>query len=229
MDKKVSLEAMLHLAAVELDELEYQEFKKLEQKKELEKPGEKLTEKLQSMMNKEKKADNFLNFRKNLSKVAVIIMMSFSLLSMSFLSASAVRESVADVILEWYDGFTRIFMINEDIETTIGDVEFGYIPDGFYMTLNDEESARMKNFDFKDNNEKFINVHLSLSKNTNALNNDNDRLNYHSIIIDEISGLWMENNNYNQMIISTDGITYNIAGDITLAEIIKIYKNLKLL
>ena len=229
MDRKVSLEAMLHLAAVELDELEYQEFKELEHKKEFEKPSEELTEKLQSMMNKEKKADNFLNFRKNLSKVAVIVMMSFSLLSMSFLSASAVRESVADVILEWYDGFTRIFMINGDIETTIGDVEFGYIPDGFYMTLNDEESARMKNFDFKDNNEKFINVHLSLSKNTNALNNDNDRLNYHSIIIDEISGLWMENNNYNQMIISTDGITYNIAGDITLAEIIKIYKNLKLL
>lgn len=229
MDKKVSLEAMLHLAAVELDELEYQEFKELEHKKELEKPGEKLTEKLQSMINKEKKADNFLNFRKNLSKVAVIVMMSFSLLSMSFLSASAVRESVADVILEWYDGFTRIFMINEDIETTIGDVQFGYVPEGFKIVSKDEESKNMKRYYFEDDNEKYFDVYLSNSEDSNIFNSDNERLNYHNIIIDDISGIWIENEGYNQVVISIHGITYNITGYIDLGEVIEFYNNINIM
>lgn len=228
MDRKVSLEAMLHLAAVELDELEYQEFKELEHKKELEKPGEKLTEKLQSMMNKEKKADNFLNFRKNLFKVAVIVMMSFSLLSVSFLSASAVRESVADVILEWYDGFTRIFMINEDIKTTIGDVQFSYVTEGFEMIYSDEEISNIKTFKFEDSSGWYFDVNLLLSDKNNILNTDNDRLKYHNIIIDDISGLWAESDGYNKFIISKEGITYNISGYINLSEIIKIYESIVL-
>lgn len=228
MDRKVSLEAMLHLAAVELDELEYQEFKELEHKKEFEKPSEELTEKLQFMMNKEKKADNFLNFRKNLSKVAVIVMMSFSLLSMSFLSASAVRESVANVILEWYDGFTRIFMINEDIKTTIGDVQFSYVTEGFEMIYSDEEISNIKTYKFEDSSGWYFDVNLLLSDKNNVLNTDNDRLKYHNIIIDDISGLWAESDGYNKFIISKEGITYNISGYINLSEIIKIYESIVL-
>ena len=50
MDNKVSLEAMLHLAAVELGELEYREFKELERKNKLEKPSEEFSKKMQPMI-----------------------------------------------------------------------------------------------------------------------------------------------------------------------------------
>ena len=229
MDNKVSLEAMLHLAAVELDELEYYEFKELEKKNKLVEPRDEFTLKMQSVLDKEKRIDEFLKLSKKLSKVAAIFMISFSLLSMSFLSVGAVRKSVADVILEWYDGFTKIFVIDEMAPTAIGDIEFGFVPEGFELFSIDEEADNMKKYEFQHKDGNYFYVQLSISDKNSYMSTDNDRLDYHHVLIDDISGVWMEKDTYNRIIVSDNGITYTIHGYISLADIINIYNAIKIM
>lgn len=229
MDNKVSLEAMLHLAAVELDELEYYEFKELEKKNKLAEPRDEFTLKMQSVLDKEKRVDKFLKLGKKLSKVAAVFMISFSLLSMSFLSVGAVRKSVSDVILEWYDGFTKILIVDEIVPTTIGDVEFGFVPAGFKMVSLNDELQYFKRYYFENTDGLFFHVRISLSNEEAGISMDNDTLQYHSIIIDDMKGIWLEEEGFNTIIISRDGITYTINGIITLENIIKIYKSIIIL
>ena len=229
MDNKVSLEAMLHLAAVELDELEYYEFKELEKKNKLAEPRDEFTLKMQSVLDKEKRVDTFLKLGKKLLKVAAVFMISFSLLSMSFLSVGAVRKSVADVILEWYDGFTKIFVVDEMAPTAIGDVELGFVPNDFFVVKVDDELENSKTVYFENSKGSYINVNITLSEKDNIINADNDTLEYYTIFIDGNQGIWLEENGYNVLIIARDGLKYTINGHINLSEIISIYKNIKIL
>ena len=229
MDNKVSLEAMLHLAAVELDELEYYEFKELEKKNKLAEPRDEFTLKMQSVLDKEKRVDKFLKFGKKLSKVVAVFMISFSLLSMSFLSVGAVRKSVADVILEWYNGFTKIFVEDEMAPAEIGEIEFGFVPNGFKLVHVDDESTNMRKYEFINEDDKHYYAQVSISEKNNYIVADNDRLRYHHIVLDDVSGIWMEQNDYNQVVMSSNGVTYDIAGYISLSDIMKIYENIKIM
>jgi len=230
MENKVSLESVIYFAVKEIEEREYEERPSLKELNNQQETSEFHNEKIEQILKKENKAERIIKFNKSISKVAVIFFVSFSVLSMTFLTVEAVRDSVATAFIEWKDKFVSVFILEETERENIGEVEFDYITDGYYLEYTDVELENLKMFVYTDGQGNYINISISISDNRFNVNMDNENgIVYHNIVIDNANGIWAENHGYNMLTIVKNGVTYAIDGYISLNEIINIYSKIIIL
>ena len=181
-------------------------------------------------MHKEDRNEKLIHFRKTVSKVAVIVMVCISLTSASLLSAEAVRESVAITILEWHDKFTKIFIETDTHLEKLPEIKFNYIPEGFELVENESfETATFISLMFRDKNLSFLRINVNLSQNKILDYADNERSNYFYIKIQNNYCLYLYSKTERQFIFSLNNIQFNIAGEHSIEELVRIYKNIEIL
>ncbi len=104
-----------------------------------------------------------------LQRVAVCILAIVTLLSAVLITNTNVQAAVYETVVEWYDKYNIIFMnrIPEDEITgellegkTIFDLEIGYLPDGYELTM--DMSDEVSRFYLYDNgNDQVINITIA--------------------------------------------------------------------
>lgn len=227
MNNNVSFDAMLQMAA---RESMYRQLNSFPSKRELEKmytPSDIHENKMNRLIRKENRSDKFIAFHRQFSKVAVILLVAFTVTFTPLITAEAVRESIVQTVIEWKEEFASIFFKSERTPAVINEVKIGYMPEGFEAegTLIKNEYVYSERFAI---NNKYIIIRIYSKYSTTALNIDNEYSNYYSITIGNNNGIWICDDNYSSLIISDRNYIYGIEGSANIGEIINIYKNIEI-
>ncbi|MBR2028865.1 MAG: DUF4367 domain-containing protein [Oscillospiraceae bacterium] len=228
MNNNVSFDAMLQMAA---REAVYRQLDSFPSKRELEKmfePTKTHEDKINKIIKKETRADKFAEFNRQFSKVAVILLITFTVTFTPLISAKAVRESIVQTVIEWKDEFASIFFKSENVPAVINDVKIGYMVEGFesdgptYKTKYTYRKTYTNNFET-------ININVCPVDAMSTFHTDNKHSDYYSISIDNHYGILVYRENYSILTISDDMFIYSIDGNISINELIEIYKNIEIL
>ena len=231
MNNSVSVSSMANLAA---REAMLQELSDIPPRSELEKmfkTSVKHEKRILKAIKKENRVESLYKISRKFSNISVVLVICFTVFFTPVLSAKAVRESIAQTIIEWKDEFCRIFIESDAEPVTINNVEIGYIPEGYVLEGEPIYSEGIYKCEYK-NYVGEIPIYIDIYNDMNYYDAliDNEIVNYHVIIVNNCNGIWFYNdNNYiNALLISDDKYSYYFEGNIELNELIKIYKNLKI-
>lgn len=228
MNSNVKLESLVRLAVRE-DCMSY--LDSIPSEKELEKilnPSPKFIDAINKILAKATRSETVAQFKRIASKVAVIVLICFSLSFSTLLTAKAVRESIVTTVLEWHDKFTKIFVTSDAPPQDLPEIRLNYIPEGFELV--EEESCSfpdVKIFVYKNSYQQFVRVVIELSTTlpTDYANNENSS--YIMLTLNNKNCIWINHSNENKLIIPFHSYILNITSSSNLEEIIEIYKNIE--
>lgn len=230
MSDKIYVESLLLMA---VNEISMELIDSIPPKDEIEKiytASKSFLKNKEAQIRKEERKDKYIKFKNITSRVAVIILMTFSLSFSTLLTAEAVRESVVTTVLEWRDKFTRIFVESEVQTDVLPEIKFNYIPEGFILI--EEKTiigSSIINYLYQNKNDDYLRIIVnSKSYNTDDYI-DNEHSSYYSLKIDNNNVIWLNSKTENKIIFSYHNINFNISGKIPLEEIVQIYKNIEIL
>ena len=227
MNNKVSFDAMLQMAA---RESVYRQLNAIPPKKELEKlytVSDAHQKKINRIIKNENIADKLIKFNRQFSKVAVILLVAFTVTFTPLISAQAVRESIVQTIIEWKEEFASIFFKSENAPAVINDVKIGYMVEGF----ESDGPNYQGDYEYRETftlGDKHINVSILSENRPFSIHTDNEYSNYYSIIVDGNSGVWVCDGNYYSLVINKGAFVYKVEGHTDIGRIIDIYKNIEI-
>ena len=228
MNSNVKLESLVRLAVRE-DYMSY--LDSIPGEKELEKilnPSPKFIDAINKILSKATRSETVAQFKKIASKVAVIVLICFSLSFSTLLTAKAVRESIVTTVLEWHDKFTKIFVTSDAPPQALPEIRLNYIPEGFELV--EEECYSFPDifvFMYENPPQQFLRIVIELSRTYTIEQIDNENSSYHILSLDNKNCIWINHNNENKLIIPFNLFTLNITSSLNLEEIIEIYKNIE--
>ena len=228
MNNNVSFDAMLQMAA---RESMYRQLNSFPSKKELKKmytPSDVHENKMNRLIRKENRSDKFIAFHRQFSKVAVILLVAFTVTFTPLITAEAVRESIVQTVIEWKEEFASIFFKSERTPAVINEVKIGYMPEGFESAEESIHSKYLYTETFS-NNMNFIILNIYSGDEISISNFDNKYTEYYAITIDNNEGVWLYHNNISSLIISKNNFIYHIDGNIDIGELINIYKSIEII
>ena len=230
MSEKVRFENMLHMAVREVYMDRISAIPSDEEIDKIYTASQAHTKKMEAMIRKESRSEKIIKFSRAASRVAVIVLIAFSLTFSTLLTAEAVRESVVTTVLEWKDKFTRIFMESDMQAEVLPEIRFNYIPESF--SLVDEYtviSSTLISYTYSNHDNVYFWITTSSKSNYTNDHIDNEYSNYYILNIDNNSGIWVNTGDENRLIISRNNLYFNISGKLPIEEIVQIYKNIELL
>lgn len=227
MNNSVSVSSMANLAA---REAMLQELSDIPPRSELEKmfkTSVKHEKRILKAIKKEKRVENLYKLSRKFSNISVVLVICFTVFFTPVLSAKAVRESIAQTIIEWKDEFCRIFIESDAEPVTINNVEIGYIPEGYVLAGEPIYSEGRYRCTYYEPNEKRI-IHIEIYNDVKYYDAfiDNETLNYYIVLLNNNNGMWVNNDLINILTISDKRYSYYIEGYVDVYELIKIYENL---
>lgn len=229
MSEQVSFDSLLRMAVRETYMEQANSIPADEELDEIIHPSAEYEKKMRTMVRRENRNEKLIYFRKITAKVAVVAMLCISLTFGSLMTAQAVRESVATTILEWHDKFTRIFIKTDTAPTQLPEIKFNYIPEGFELV--EEESFELPNttiITYRNEQNKILQTIISSVEDASIDKSDNENSSYYQIKINDTFGTWVCKREENQLVIFNKYI-FNIKGNISIEEIVRVYKNIEIL
>lgn len=227
MNNSVSVSSMANLAA---REAMLQELSDIPPKSELEKmfkTSVKHEKRILKAIKKEKRVESLYKISRKFSNISVVLVICFTVFFTPVLSAKAVRESIAQTIIEWKDEFCRIFIESDAEPVTINNVEIGYIPEG-YVLAGEPILERGKHRYIYSNGKDMLVLSVFANKEYYYAYKDNVNTNYYTLTIGNTEGILVGKNRYNSIIITNNIISFHIEGYISLNELIMIYENINI-
>ncbi len=227
MNNSVSVSSMANLAA---REAMLQELSDIPPRSELEKmfkTSVKHEKRILKAIKKEKRVESLYKISRKFSNISVVLVICFTVFFTPVLSAKAVRESIAQTIIEWKDEFCRIFIESDAEPVTINNVEIGYIPEGYVLIEKSIFENDYLRFTYLIENKNPIIINISLFNKNNSYI-DNENLKYYTINIDNNIGLWLNRENYNVLLINKNQCFYQLEGYIDISELINIYDSINI-
>ena len=230
MNNQVSFDSLLRMA---VRETYMDQVNSIPPENELEKilhTDDNFKNKIRAIVRRENRNEKLIHFSRAAAKVAVVILVCISLTFASLMTAEAVRESVATTILEWHDKFTRIFIETDAVPEKLPEIRFNYIPEGFELV--EEESITSTNYmiyTFSNYKSIFLKIYINIQSEHSEDNVDNEFTNYYQLNIGNGRGIWVSYDNENKLIISKGELLFNISGQVSIEEIVRIYKNIEIL
>lgn len=227
MNNNVSFDALLQMAA---RESVYRQLDSFPSKRELENmfdPSKTHEDKINKIIRKENRSDKLSTFNRQFSKVAVILLIAFTVTFTPLISAKAVRESIVQTIIEWKDEFASIFFKSDNEPAVINDVKIGYMVEGFESSGDVVQDKYMYKLTYLNQSQNVCITIYSKDIYTNPTHIDNEYSNYYSISINNNDGIWIYRENYSALIIYNKFV-YRIEGSINIEELINIYKNIEI-
>lgn len=181
------------------------------------------------MYRKNNRKYNFIEFSRRASTLIASILIMISLSCFPLLTAKAVRESVVTTVLDWKDKFTRIFMESDIQIDVLPEIILNYIPYGYEIVNEDSiNSSSVLSATYKNNKNNYIRILINLKSNHSIYSVDNEFSNYYTLIIGDSTGTWVYTNDENKLIITKNNLFINISGQISIEEIVQIYKNISI-
>ena len=228
MDNNVSFDAMLQMAA---RESMYRQLNSFPSKRELEKmytPSYIHENKMNRLIRKENRSDKFIAFHRQFSKVAVILLVAFTVTFTPLITAEAVRESIVQTVIEWKEEFASIFFKSERTPAVINEVKIGYMPEGFESEGNTikEEYMYVDTYVFCD---KHIVIGIYSKHSSSAANLDNENSDYYSISINDNEGILVYDEDFSTLIMYDNMFIYSIYGNTYINDLIDIYKKIEII
>ena len=181
---------------------------------------------IENVIQSAEKADKVNNTFKTLKKVAVILLISFTLMLTSPTFVTAMKKIVSNTVIEWYDGYISMVSKADSYPLEMQDVKVGYITEGFVLR---EVNIFPNDFNFFYSAEHgYISVYVYADNGNTTSYMDNDRTTFGDIEIDGNKGMARYCvDGANGVIISVDGIVYDVFGYVEMEEIIKIYRSIE--
>lgn len=101
--------------------------------------SERHEQRMKRLFARERRKEQFHAFKKVSRRVAAVLLIAITLLSAALMLTPQVRAAVTQMIIEWFDEFTR-FTFTGTITSPEG-LEPTYIPDGFWEDFRHEDEA----------------------------------------------------------------------------------------
>jgi len=164
---------------------------------------------------------------KYIARTAAAIIIVFALLSAHPTVATAMKKIFSQTVVQWFDKYISIETQADTYPQQITDFTVGYMTDGF--VLKEEYKITPEIIKVYYNDDDFIKINIRPDDNNGTVFIDNEYSTFNSIYINGIEGTVATHpTGYNRLIISVNGIQYNISGFVESDEIIKIYENIKI-
>ena len=230
MNNSVSVSSMANLAA---REAMLQELSDIPPKSELEKmfkTSVKHEKRILKAIKKEKRVESLYKISRKFSNISVVLLICFTVFFTPVLSAQAVRESIAQTIIEWKDEFCRIFIESDAEPVTINNVEIGYIPEGYVLEgepIYSEGRYRCTLVNLKTSYSVYIDLYSNLQYYESIV--DNELSNYYILIDDDSKGTIICNDNTIKFLNEKNNILCQIEGYINIDDVIKVYDSIKIM
>ena len=227
MSNNVSFDALLQMAA---RESVYRQLDSFPSKRELENmfdPSKTHEDKINKIIKKENRSDKLAAFNRQFSKVAVILLITFTVTFTPLISAKAVRESIVQTVIEWKDEFASIFFKSENTPAVINDVKIGYMVEGFESNGDIFKNVCEYRESFISKN-SHINITIYAETQASVAHIDNEYSNYYQISINGNDGIWVYDDDYASLIISKNHLVYIVEGSTDISNLINIYKNIEI-
>lgn len=187
--------------------------------------------KMTPIVKKADKKEDISKLKRYIMKAALAFCIIFSVAFSPFLTVAAVREDISNIVIEWNRQFAEFVFPNTINEAIIGDVAINYIPDDYTLIFINENSNKLKVYSYQDSNGDFFDIEIFIPQDNNFYGFDNENTIFHNISIGDENCIWLEriDIDYNILIVYTDDIVFNISGQISLDELVKIYENIEIL
>ena len=226
MTDKISFESALHIAVQQYKCDQLESIPSLEQLALEFTASQNLLDIIENVIQSAEKADKVNNTFKTLKKVAVILLISFTLMLTSPTFVTAMKKIVSNTVIEWYDGYISMVSKADSYPLEMQDVKVGYITEGFVLR---EVNIFPNDFNFSYSAEHgYISVYVYADNGNTTSYIDNDRTTFGDIEIDGNKGMARYCvDGANGVIISVDGIVYDVFGYVEMEEIIKIYRSIE--
>ena len=164
---------------------------------------------------------------KYIARTAAALIIAFTLLSAHPTVATAIKKIFSQTVVQWFDKYISIETQADTYPQQITDFTVGYMTDGF--VLKEEYKITPEIIKVYYNDDDFIKINIRPDDNNGTVFIDNEYSTFNSIYINGIEGtVATHSTGYNRLIISVNGIQYNISGFVESDEIIKIYENIKI-
>ncbi len=191
-------------------------------------------EKMNILFNKQYRKEKIFKIMQCTKRAAVwLFIISVLVGTISYYSVEAFRLNILNLGLQFKEGYANIFIkdrttdsdnTNNNDSIKIGNIEFGYIPDGFEL----ETYVNNEDIEFKHTNNPSFYISLQIMISESEITADTED-GYTTKI--KINGndafLFKKGNEGTNLVWSSDNVIFSLSGNIADSEIIKIAENLK--
>ena len=190
---------------------------------------ESLKNRLEAIITKAEKAFIRKSWGKNIAKIAAAVIIAVTLLASNPTVATAMKKICSQTVIQWFDKYISVETKADNYPIAIKDVEVGYITDGFVFEEKYILYPESFTFSYK-GAYGYIIIHVRLDNGNTTTFIDNENTTFADIEINGNKGLALyRNDGGHGIIVSDDGIVYDILGYVEMKEILKIYKNIKII
>lgn len=160
-------------------------------------------------------------------KVAIIVLAIMISLTATTFGVKAIRESVIKFITETFEKFTAVSVENEEVDTQYDIVKTApqYIPEGY--TLESEmEAGGVYRIIYRNIDNVSINYIQKINFGT-IYNVDTEDIEYERINIKSFEGIKYNKNGINTVVFADGTYMYDLSGQISFDELIKMAESIK--
>lgn len=185
---------------------------------------EKILEKVKQNELYHKKLQRRLKYRKYRKRATAVAMVFSVVAGVTVFSVDAFRVRFLNFIIEITDSHSQInFGNSPDSTAEKGDLQFGYLPNGFILSEN-EIREDMIYFKFIKNDEYFT---ILRREGDMSVNVDTEDAVVETTVVNGMKALFSLKHDLNTLVFRNNTYSYSVCGNINKDEIMKIAENIK--
>lgn len=194
--------------------------------------SEEFERKMQKLIDRQKKFYYywFNTVGKRVAAIILVILLSFATITFS---VRALREPVIRFIVETYEKFSSIIIVNDKNEDDIViDYSFEkitsmYIPEGYILDFEFDE-APIYQVRYVNNDKTKMFVCMQAITDEGIVQANTEGITYENININNDSGVFYSNKGNNTVIFNLDKYVFTLTGTISREELVKIAESIKI-
>lgn len=182
------------------------------------------------LIKKSEHAQRWKIIRKQLKRVAAIILVFLSGTTVLFGSVQAVQQAVIATVIEWRDLFAEIGFISDNPTNTVlpENISITYWPKGYDTEIINQEFPALFVQARKNKNDDMINIRIEHVENASLENLDNEYSDFITVEIDGIRAIWTSSpERINNLVWKYKEMILTISSKENINELVKIMQSIK--
>lgn len=227
---RISTDAMIALVVAEAEAREMAALPSLQEMNEAFRPSERFQKKMDKLFHRIKSKEQMRRWRRALRRTAISIAALVTVFTCAMMPVEAVREAVVTTLIEWHDEFMTVVYSSDTSNgrTLPGEIELGYIPDGFYEEELYAQDPNSLSVEYVDGFDYFF-IQITQFDGMQQISLDNEYTTYYSIQFDSHDAIWgSREDGINLLTWSNNDFVYYMSSTLALNELIKIAEDIKI-
>lgn len=189
-------------------------------------PSEVFNKKIENMITRAIRKEKKKHRVKRIPRIAAVVIAVIVICSITVMSVEAFRVPFLNLFVNTEEEITDI-EYEEDQASDEGSSQsdlFGYIPDGYELTVEDVQEQAATFIYFNENEEKLL-IRRYYGEGSSGI--DTENADYNEISINDYQGFYSTKHGITTLVFTKNGYAYFIQAYIDLSEIVKIAENIK--